>query len=84
MRRHFVSGFPRALLSLGQEKSSGVEIGRLEKGGGLRMVRAKTVNKNRKQKKKKNKKQKNISCFLPIFRYLLCINEFLVFGILFV
>ena len=26
MRRHFVSGFPRALLSLGQEKSSGVEI----------------------------------------------------------
>ena len=27
MRRHFVSGFPRALLSLGQEKSSGVEIG---------------------------------------------------------
>ena len=27
MRRHFVSGFPRALLSLSQEKSSGVEIG---------------------------------------------------------
>ena len=26
MRRHFVSGFPRTLLSLGQEKSSGVEI----------------------------------------------------------
>ena len=26
MRRHFVSGFPRALLSLSQEKSSGVEI----------------------------------------------------------
>ena len=26
MRRHFVSGFLRALLSLGQEKSSGVEI----------------------------------------------------------
>ena len=25
MRRHFVSGFPRALLSLSQEKSSGVE-----------------------------------------------------------
>ena len=25
-RRHFVSGFPRAILSLGQEKSSGVEI----------------------------------------------------------
>ena len=24
--RHFVSGFPRALLSLSQEKSSGVEI----------------------------------------------------------
>ena len=58
MRRHFVSGFPRALLSLGQEKSSGVEIGRLEKGGGLRMVRAKTVNKNRKQKKKKKQKTK--------------------------
>ena len=28
MRRHFVSGFPRALLSLSQEKSSGVEIDR--------------------------------------------------------
>ena len=28
MRRHFVSGFPRALLSLSQEKSSGVEIAR--------------------------------------------------------
>ena len=27
IRGHFVSGFPRALLSLGQEKSSGVEIG---------------------------------------------------------
>ena len=27
MRRHFVLGFPRALLSLSQEKSSGVEIG---------------------------------------------------------
>ena len=26
MRRHFVSGFPRALLSLSQGKSSGVEI----------------------------------------------------------
>ena len=26
MRRHFVSGFPRALFSLSQEKSSGVEI----------------------------------------------------------
>ena len=26
MRRHFVSGFPKALLSLSQEKSSGVEI----------------------------------------------------------
>ena len=26
MRRHFVSGFPRAPLSLSQEKSSGVEI----------------------------------------------------------
>ena len=26
MGRHFVSGFPRALLSLSQEKSSGVEI----------------------------------------------------------
>ena len=26
MRRHFASGFPRALLSLSQEKSSGVEI----------------------------------------------------------
>ena len=26
MRRHFVSGFPRAFLSLSQEKSSGVEI----------------------------------------------------------
>ena len=26
MRRQFVSGFPRALLSLSQEKSSGVEI----------------------------------------------------------
>ena len=26
MRRHFVFGFPRALLSLCQEKSSGVEI----------------------------------------------------------
>ena len=26
MRKHFVSGFPRALLSLSQEKSSGVEI----------------------------------------------------------
>ena len=26
MRRHFVSGFPRALLSLSQEESSGVEI----------------------------------------------------------
>ena len=26
MRRHFVSWFPRALLSLSQEKSSGVEI----------------------------------------------------------
>ena len=26
MRRHFVSGFPRALLSLSQKKSSGVEI----------------------------------------------------------
>ena len=26
MRRHFVSGFPRALLSLSQEKSFGVEI----------------------------------------------------------
>ena len=26
MRRYFVSGFPRALLSLSQEKSSGVEI----------------------------------------------------------
>ena len=30
MRRHFVSGFPRALLSLSQEKSSWVEI---EKSG---------------------------------------------------
>ena len=29
MRRHFVSGFPRALLSLGQEKSSGVEIDKM-------------------------------------------------------
>ena len=28
MKRHFASGFPRALLSLGQEKSSGVEIGK--------------------------------------------------------
>ena len=27
MRRHFVSGCPRALLSLSQEKSSGLEIG---------------------------------------------------------
>ena len=27
MRRHFVSGFPRALISLSQEKSPGVEIG---------------------------------------------------------
>ena len=27
MRRQFVSGFPRALLSFSQEKSSGVEIG---------------------------------------------------------
>ena len=26
MKRQFVSGFPRALLSLSQEKSSGVEI----------------------------------------------------------
>ena len=26
MKRHIVSGFPRALLSLSQEKSSGVEI----------------------------------------------------------
>ena len=26
MRGHFVSGFPRALLSLGQEKSCGIEI----------------------------------------------------------
>ena len=26
MRRHFVSGFPRALLSLSREKSSGIEI----------------------------------------------------------
>ena len=26
MRRHIVTGFPRALLSLNQEKSSGVEI----------------------------------------------------------
>ena len=26
IRRHFASGFPRALLSLSQEKSSGVEI----------------------------------------------------------
>ena len=39
MRRHFVLGFPRALLSLSQEKSSGVEIeasvksGRGEEGG---------------------------------------------------
>ena len=30
MRRHFVSGFPGALLSLSQEKSSGVEIGRVK------------------------------------------------------
>ena len=29
MRRHFASGFPRALLSLSQEKSSGVETGML-------------------------------------------------------
>ena len=28
MRRQFVSGFPRTLLSLSQEKSSGVEIGK--------------------------------------------------------
>ena len=37
MRRHFVSGFPRALLSLSQEKSSGVEIGSViiaGRGGG--------------------------------------------------
>ena len=27
MRRYFVLGFPRALLSLSQEKNSGVEIG---------------------------------------------------------
>ena len=27
MRRHFVSGFPRALVSLSQERGSGVEIG---------------------------------------------------------
>ena len=27
MRRHFVSGFPRALLHLSQKKSCGVEIG---------------------------------------------------------
>ena len=26
MRRHFASGFPRALLSLSQENSSGIEI----------------------------------------------------------
>ena len=31
MRRHFVSGFPRALLSLSQEKSSGVEIGEVRR-----------------------------------------------------
>ena len=31
MRRQFVSGFPRALLFLGQAKSSGVEIGHIRK-----------------------------------------------------
>ena len=39
MRRHFVSGFPRALLSLGQEKSSGVEIVVLSTGAFCLRVR---------------------------------------------
>ena len=64
MRRHFVLGFPRALLYLSQEKISGVEIGRSVEYGPLikpitvRVLSERYIKPGFHQRRKHNRKRK--------------------------